>query len=103
MNNNTLFTLTPEEFTQLQQSGTLYKLFPDAPVNVQTFKKQQEEFYLQEWSYIIVDEFCQRVGCDPVDVVDVLRKHKDTLFAVLKGDESIDWEEVIEAIRESEE
>lgn len=102
MNNNTLFTLTPDEFTQLQQSGILYKLYPDAPINVQVFKKQQEEYYLYEWAYALVDEFCQRTGCDPLDVVDIIRKHKETLFAVLKGDEGIDWEGIIESIREED-
>ena len=103
MNNNTLYSLTPEEFEQLQQTGALYKLFPDAPINVQLFKKQQEEFYLYEWSYALVDEFCQRTGADPLEVVDIIRKHKDVLFAILKGDDNVDWESVIEAIRESDE
>lgn len=103
MNNNTLYSLTPQEFEQLQQTGTLYKLFPEAPINVQQFKKQQEDFYLQEWSYELVDEFCSRTGCDPLDVVDILRKHKDTLFAILKGEDNVDWDAVIEAIRENDE
>ena len=103
MNNNTLFTLTPEEFEQLQQSGILYKLYPDAPINVQLFKKQQEDFYLQEWAFELIDEFCSRTGADGSDVVDILRKHKDVLFAILKGDDNIDWDAVIEAIRENDE
>lgn len=103
MNNNALFTLTPEEFEQLQQTGTLYKLFPSAPINVQVFKKQQEDYHLHEWAYELIDEFCQRTGADPLDVVDIIRKHKDTLFAILKGDDNVNWEEIIEAIREEDE
>lgn len=103
MNNNTLYTLTPEEFEQLQQTGALYKLFPEAPINVQQFKKQQEEYHLFEWAYELVDEFCSRTGADALDVVDILRKHKDVLFAILKGDDNIDWDAVIESIRENDE
>lgn len=97
---NTLYNLTPEQFTELQESGVLYTLFPNAPLSVPAFIAEQRVNYLNETAYLVVQSIVDMSGCDPEEIFDLFTKYKDRIIQVIENLDQVDVSGIIEAIRE---
>ena len=97
---NTLYSLTPEQFTELQESGVLYTLFPDAPLSVPAFIAEQRTNYLNETAYLIVQSIVDMTGADPSEIFDLFTKYKDRIVQVIEHLDEIDIDGIVNAIRE---
>lgn len=97
---NTLYNLTPEQFTELQESGVLYTLFPNAPLSVPAFIAEQRVNYLNETAYLVVQSIVDMSGCDPEEIFDLFTKYKDRIIQVIENLDEVDVSGIIEAIRE---
>lgn len=97
---NTLYSLTPEQFTELQESGVLYTLFPNAPLSVPAFIAEQRVNYLNETAYLVVQSLVDMSGCDPEEIFDLFTKYKDRIISVIENLDEIDVDGIVNAIRE---
>ena len=97
---NTLYNLTPEQFTELQESGVLYALFPNAPLSVPAFIAEQRVNYLNETAYLVVQSIVDMTGADPEEIFDLFTKYKDRIIQVIENLDEVDVSGIIEAIRE---
>lgn len=97
---NTLYSLTPEQFTELQESGVLYTLFPNAPLSVPAFLAEQRTNYLNETAYLVVQSIVAMSGCDAEEVFDLFEKYKDKIIQVIEHLDELDIDGIVNAIRE---
>lgn len=97
-----LLELTPEEFNDLQQSGTLYKLYPQLKghiVNVQQFIKLRNDYLLDQAVFNFVFDICESTGADPADIWELVSEHKDNIELFLQRMEDVSIDDIVESIR----
>jgi hypothetical protein len=99
-----LYQLTDEEFIQLQQSGTFYKLFPEFTdiINVNQFKQMKEDYehsvLATKAAIDVILDIVSLTGADPEDIWTLVEENKERIEVYINNLEFIDAEEVLEAL-----
>ena len=105
--NNELLELSEEAFTELLESGMLYKLYPELKgnlFNVAQFAEAKTQYLTslraQQLAYDIFYELAEMTSCDPAELFEVLEENIEELEFVLNNSEVFDVEYVMQSIRD---
>ena len=80
-----LYQLSEDEFIQLQQSGTFYKLFPEFSdlINVNQFIQMKEDYtrsvLATKAAQEVICEIVSLTGADPEDIWTLIEKYQDRI------------------------
>lgn len=105
--NNELLELSEQDFTELLESGMLYKLYPELKgnlFNVAQFTEAKEQYLTslqaQQLAYDIFYELAEMTGNDPAELFEVLEDNIEELNFVINNSEVFDVEYVMQSIRD---
>ncbi len=93
-----LFDYTEEEYTKLQETGLLWDIFPDAPINVHAFKAQKEAIQLHRDVYGFLLAFSEATGADPADIWELFEQYSAEIYEAVKDTDSVDIEMVLKML-----
>lgn len=94
-----LLELSVEDYEALQHSGMLYKVYPDAPVNVQTFVEMKNEYELNEAAFNFFISLAALSGVDIEELISLFQEHKDNIKFFIENFENVDLVDLIESVR----
>jgi hypothetical protein len=100
--NKELYTLTTEEFLSLQQSGVLYRLYPDLQgvvFNVGQFEQKKSEYLLNEMAYNYAFDIMECSGIDPAEFWELFEKHIESINLVVQHWDHVDVATLIDDLR----
>lgn len=100
--NKELYTLTTEEFLSLQQSGLLYRLYPDLQgkvFNVGQFEQKKSEYILNELAYNFAFDIMETSGIDPAEFFEIFETHLESIKLMVSNWDHVDVVNLVEDLR----
>lgn len=94
-----LLELSVEDYEALQRSGMLCKVYPNAPVNVQTFVAMKNEYELNEAAFNFFVSLAALSGVDIEELISLFQEHKENIKFFIENFESVDLVDLIESVR----
>jgi|JI7StandDraft_1071085.scaffolds.fasta_scaffold00100_56 hypothetical protein len=85
---DSFYELSTEEFQALQSSGTLYKLYPDAPLNALDFEHRKNQKLAKQLTALLIYNLSEELTADPEDLVNVLVRYEKELMSFLQWNEA---------------
>lgn len=98
-----IYSLTEEEFIQLQQSGLLYKLYPSLKgvlVNVEQFKEKKRTKAVNDALFNFCFDIMEMSGIDPEELLELIQKHQEVIAFFIENKDQWDVMEIIDMLRE---
>lgn len=98
-----IYNLSVQEFTELLESGVLYKLYPEYKgvlFNAQQFEHMKEQYEVENALYNFFFDIIEHTGVDPAEFYDLFMEHKDNILLFLQSD--VDASKVLAQLMEGE-
>lgn len=94
-----LLELSVDDYEALQGSGMLYKVYPNAPINVQTFVAMKDEYELNEAAFNFFISLAALSGVDIEELISLFQENKENIKFMIQNFESVDIVDLIESVR----
>lgn len=100
-----LLALSGDDFIELLETGTLYKLYPELKgelFNIGQFLEAKEQYETRLKAEQAAEQFlysiCEFTGSDPADIYDLLVEHQEDIILMLEAEE-LELEDVFHRVR----